>query len=75
MAKNKEKRYVGDNAQLMVEWNWKKNTELGFDPNKLTCGSGKKIWWKCKKGHEWQAVINARSKGAGCRPFNCRYKL
>ncbi len=27
-----EKKYIIDNAELMAEWNWKKNNELGFDP-------------------------------------------
>ena len=47
MAEKKEKRYVSDNAQLMAEWNWEKNNALGLEPNKLTCGSGMKVWWKC----------------------------
>ena len=27
MAEKKEKQYVSDNAQLMAEWNWKRNTD------------------------------------------------
>ena len=61
-----EKKYVIDNAELMAEWNWEKNSELKFDPNLLTAGSGKKVWWKCSKGHEWQAAIDGRSRGRGC---------
>ena len=67
MAEKKEKQYVSDNARLMAEWNWEKNNEWGLDPNKLTCGSGKKIWWKCSKGHMWSASIINRSKiGSNC---------
>ena len=66
MAEKKEKQYVSDNARLMAEWNWEKNNELGFDPNQLTCGSGKKVWWKCNNGHEWEATIHGRSGGNGC---------
>ena len=66
MAEKKEKRYVSDNAQLMDEWNWDKNNELNFDPRKLTLGNNKKVWWKCKQGHEWQALISNRNKGRGC---------
>ena len=61
-----EKKYVIDNAELMAEWNWEKNNELGFDPETLTLGSEKKTWWKCSKGHEWQAMIAKRNKGNGC---------
>ena len=66
MVEKKEKRYVSDNAQLMAEWNWEKNNELKFNPEKLTLGSNKKVWWKCSKGHEWQASITHRKKGSGC---------
>lgn len=61
-----EKKYIIDNAELMAEWNWEKNNELGFDPKVLTLGSGQKVWWKCSKEHEWQAVINSRNNGTGC---------
>ena len=64
MDKNKEKRYVSDNAQLMAEWNWERNTD--FDPLQLTLGSHKEVWWKCSQGHEWEATINNRNKGRGC---------
>ena len=61
-----EKKYIIDNAELMAEWNWEKNNEFGFDPKTLTLGSHTKAWWKCSKGHEWQASINNRNKGNGC---------
>ncbi len=66
MAEKKEKRYVSDNAQLMVEWNWEKNSEIGLDPHVLTVGSERKVWWKCCNGHEWDASIANRYKGNGC---------
>ena len=67
MAEKKEKRYVSDNAQLMAEWDWEKNTKLGFSPTQLTCGSGKKVWWKCLKGHEWETSISNRDiHKSGC---------
>ena len=74
MAEKNEKRYVSDNAQLIAEWNWEKNTELGLDPQKLTCGSGKKAWWNCANGHEWQATIDSRNRGNGC-PFCAGQRL
>ncbi|MBN2884422.1 hypothetical protein JXE04_00665 [Patescibacteria group bacterium] len=27
----------------------------------------KKIWWKCSKGHVWQAVIHNRPRCPACR--------
>ena len=64
MAEKKEKRYVSDNAQLMGEWNWERNADIA--PSQLTLGSGKRVWWKCGKGHEWQAAIVNRNRGKGC---------
>ena len=66
MAKVKEKRYVSDNAQLMAEWDWEKNTELGFDPTQVAYKSNKIVCWKCYRGHEWQAKVSNRSNGKGC---------
>ena len=43
------------NPQLATEWHPTKNSKL--TPDKVTPGSGKKVWWQCKKGHEWEAAI------------------
>ena len=56
--------YIKDNVKLMHEWNYEKNKD--FDLNSITSGSSKKVWWKCEKGHEWQAVIHTRRDGVGC---------
>ena len=64
MAEKKEKRYVSDNAQLMTEWDYNKNTLL---PERTLEHSNKIVWWICKIcGHEWQAKITLRSYGTGC---------
>ncbi len=68
-----EKKYIIDNAELMAEWNWEKNNELGFDPETLTLGSNKKVWWECSKAHEWQARIADRRNGNGCPYCSGRY--
>ena len=59
---------------LLEEWNYEKNIDTY--PSKLTIGSGKKIWWKCKKcKNEWQASINNRvGKGSGC-PYCSNLKV
>lgn len=59
-------KYIIDDVQLMKEWDYGKNTDLGFDPNVLTSSSHQKVWWKCSRGHQWEAIISNRSKGAGC---------
>ena len=73
MAEKKEKRYVSDNAQLMGEWNWKRNTDVA--PSQLTLGSNKIAWWKCGKGHEWQAKVSSRNSGRGCPYCSGRYAV
>lgn len=32
----------------------------------VTAASNKRAKWKCKSGHEWEAVVNSRKKGNGC---------
>jgi hypothetical protein len=36
--------------------------------------SNKKVWWLGKCGHEWEAIINNRSKGRGC-PYCANKKV
>ena len=52
------------NPTLSLEWNYDKNGEL--TPEDITANNNKKVWWKCQKGHEWQATIYNRNKGTGC---------
>lgn len=59
----KEKHYLTENAKLMAEWDWEKNEK---SPDQYTLGSHKKVWWKCSKGHEWEAIIRDRNTGAEC---------
>jgi len=56
---------------LAREWHIQKN--LGLTPQEVTPGSGKKVWWICKEGYEWEAVINSRNRGSGC-PFCSKQK-
>ena len=70
-----EKKYLIDNPTLMAEWDWEKNNELGLNPRSLTLGSGKKAWWKCSKGHEWQARIDHRNNGVSCPYCSGRYAV
>jgi hypothetical protein len=52
--------------ELAVQWHPSKNGNL--HPSQLKCGSNTKVWWKCRRGHEWQASPNNRTKGRNC-PF------
>lgn len=48
---------------LKNEWNWDENN---INPETISAGSHKKVWWRCAKGHEWQAVVSTRVNGTGC---------
>lgn len=52
------------NPELAAEWHPTKNGDL--TPDKVLPGSGQKVWWLGKCGHEWKAQINNRNNGAGC---------
>lgn len=54
------------NPILAKEWNYNKNGKL--IPEKVFANAGIKVWWRCKNGHEWMAVIASRNNGVGC-PF------
>ncbi len=62
---------VGENdlktvkPELLKEWHPTKNK--GLKPESFQKGSGKTIWWKCAKHHEWATSIRTRAvRGAGC---------
>lgn len=63
------KTIIGENdlasthPAIAAKWHPTKNAEL--TPQKVTVGSRKKVWWRCEKGHEWQAVIYSRTSN-GC---------
>ena len=48
-------KFVSDFDYLIKEWNFEKNNKIGYSPFSLLARSNKKVWWKDKYGHEWQA--------------------
>ena len=52
------------NPSLVEEWDFFKNE--GLNPEYISAHSNKYVWWKCKEGHQWKAMVNTRSKGHGC---------
>ena len=52
------------NPSLVLEWLLEKN--LPLQPTSISSKSGRKVWWRCAQGHEWQAQIASRSNGRGC---------
>ena len=59
-----EKSLAEVNKELCLEWNLKKNSPL--TPEMFEPKSGKKVWWICKHGHEWESTIDKRSLGRKC---------
>lgn len=49
--------YFIDHVELQKEWAFDKNTVV---PDVLTPRSRTKVWWRCEKGHEWQASLDSR---------------
>ena len=60
----KENSLAVVNPALAKEWHPTKNGALL--PEFVSAHSNKKVWWQCKKGHEWEASISSRNKGHGC---------
>ena len=52
-------------GQLLSEWHPTRNDRT---PQQVTAGSKTKVWWLGACRHEWEAVIDSRSRGHGC-PF------
>ena len=61
------------NPEIAAEWHFEKNKELL--PTTVSAGSNKKVWWKCTKGHEWQALVVERAvRKNGC-PYCANQKV
>lgn len=65
MQKTLEKYCIErQNVQLLEEWHPEKNGSL--TPADVTHGSRRRVWWKCARGHEWEAIVKSRTNGTGC---------
>ena len=50
---------------LLAQWDRERNGDL--TPDGVTHGSHRRVWWRCEKGHSWQAEVKSRTLlGAGC---------
>ena len=50
---------------LLEQWDTQRN--LPLTPNQISHGSKQKVWWRCDKGHSWQAAVHTRTgSGTGC---------
>lgn len=53
---------------LLDEWDWEKNGELGLDPHVVAATSGAQTWWKCKNApHSYHVMTrNKTYNNQGC---------
>lgn len=50
--------------ELVKEWDGEANT--GLYASDFLPKSNKKVYWKCKEGHKWEARISDRTRGRNC---------
>ena len=66
------KDYLINNKELMKEWDYDKNE---LDPQKVSCGTSKKAWWICPKGHSYfSAIVSRVKRKSGC-PYCANQKI
>ncbi len=63
-----------DDKRLLSEWDYTKNAEEGFFPDKMMPKSNKKVHWKCALGHEWMGTVSNRASGQNC-PICSNHRL
>ena len=66
------------NPNLSEQWHPTKNGNL--TPKDVAPRSRKKVWWRCKKGHSWKALVSNRTGlSSGCpecaRKANRKYSI
>lgn len=49
---------------LAAQWDVEKNSPL--TPDQVPPATRRKVWWRCDKGHSWQAGVQSRTSGTGC---------
>lgn len=61
---------TGDNdlaslyPDIARQWHPTKNGAL--TPTDVVPGTRRKVWWRCEKGHDYQASVASRVNGSGC---------
>lgn len=57
---------ISEDPNLLLQWDYKKNEEMGLSPETVSLGSNKKVWWICPKGHSFDMRPTERNRGYGC---------
>ena len=62
---------------VLEKWDFEKNTDI--TPQEVTEFSHKEVWWKCEKGHSWQArvgsVASLKNGNSGCPYCSGKYAI
>lgn len=59
--------YCTEHGELSLLRQWHPLLNAPLTPHTIACGSSRKVWWRCEKGHEWQAAVYPRvGRGSGC---------
>lgn len=69
-----ERNFSAKYPELVQEWDWERNGSQ--NPAEFSPRSSSKVWWRCVRGHSWQATICNRTRGykGGC-PYCTNRKL
>lgn len=70
-----KKKYIIDNPDLMIEWDWEKNNASSLNPKSLTFSSKEMAHWICDKGHTWVTTIAHRTIGKTNCPYCTNRKI
>lgn len=54
--------------EIAAQWHPTRNGDLTVSA--ISVGIGRKVWWQCEKGHEWEMSPSSRT---GTRKLNCPY--
>ena len=57
--------------EIASQWDYEKNDKL---PSDVRPQCGDNVYWKCKHGYEWQAIIQNRTKHGTICPRHCKSK-
>ena len=57
---------ASQHPELLAEWDWERNGDL--KPTDVIANSNKRVWWKCKEGHEWSGLIANRARKGKADP-------
>lgn len=60
-------------GDLLEQWDSERNTPL--TPRDLSHGSHRIVWWRCVRGHRWQAMVKSRAEGRSCPVCSSRRVL